>query len=479
MTRTTRRTDILTIAESHTEGQVRFLLLLAALSFLPALAFYYVGEEAIFPITSLEMWHQRDWARQTLFGLNVQHNPLFNWLIIPFAATVGWEYLLPVTRALAIAATLATAAVVAWLARHVVRDRLFAQFAALVYLTLADVLLYRGWLAYVDPLFGLFVFSAIAALWVACETDRPRMLAIAVASLTCAFMSKAFTAYVFYGVAVLVLFTRAPQRRVLLHPLSLALHLAAIAAPFAWFALLPKNEGQGGRMLGEILAKLVPASMVEYLGQLAGFPLETALRLMPAIGVAVYLLWSKRAIIDEHHAQPMRIAAWIAGINFLPYWLAPHGNIRYLMPVYPVIALVFALVLWSAWQRSGEMILRWLAAAVIVKFIAAVAIFPYYQSHYRGENYAAAARDIIERTVGHALYTTDDSASGLSVAGYIDAWRYPQAPPVRWAPAAWESGFVLSYTLKPELGQVAHHYPLGGNNLYLLCRGAACRGRAP
>ncbi|MCE9640295.1 MAG: dolichyl-phosphate-mannose--protein mannosyltransferase, partial [Betaproteobacteria bacterium] len=87
---------------------------------------------------------------------NVQHNPLFNWMIIPFAALLGWEYVLPVTRALTVAATLATGAMVGWLAFRLVRDATFAWFAALVYLTLADVLMYRGWLAYVDPLFGFF-----------------------------------------------------------------------------------------------------------------------------------------------------------------------------------------------------------------------------------------------------------------------------------------------------------------------------------
>jgi hypothetical protein len=38
------------------------------------------------------MWHARSWFRQPLFGLDVQHNPLFNWLIIPLAvigAAVG------------------------------------------------------------------------------------------------------------------------------------------------------------------------------------------------------------------------------------------------------------------------------------------------------------------------------------------------------------------------------------------------------
>ena len=51
------------------DRRIRLLLLMAALSFAPALAFYYVGEEAIFPIASLEMWHQREWIEQPLFGL--------------------------------------------------------------------------------------------------------------------------------------------------------------------------------------------------------------------------------------------------------------------------------------------------------------------------------------------------------------------------------------------------------------------------
>jgi len=33
---------------------------------------------------------------------------------------------------------------------------------------------------------------------------------------------------------------------------------------------------------------------------------------------------------------------------------------------------------------------------------------------------------------------------------------------------------VLSYTPNPELGEVRYHYQLGGDDLYLLCRGAAC-----
>lgn len=457
-------------------GYLRFLVLLAALSYLPTLAFYYVGEEAIFPIVSLEMWHQREWIQQSLFGLNPLHNPLFNWLIIPLAALTGWEYVLPVTRALTVAATLATAATAGWLAWRLLGDRACAWFAALVYLTLADVLLYRGWLAYVDPLFGFFVFGAIATLWVACVERRPALIALAVASLTCAFLSKAFTAYAFYGGAALVLMVTPQSRRVLLSAPSLALHAAAALAPALWLALLPAQSAQGSRMFAEILAKLAPPGPLEYLQQLAGFPAETVLRLSPAILLAAYFAWRGRIDLRSEFRPHFRTAAWIALIGYLPYWLAPHGAIRYLVPVYPVIALALAMLLWSAGEQAAATTRNWLIGAIALKFVAVVFLFPYYQSHYRGENYALAARDIIARTAGHPLYTLADTASGLSVAGYVDAWRHPAAP-LRWAPERWESGFVLTETVAATAGKIAARYGLGGDELYLLCRGAACQAK--
>ncbi len=455
---------------------LRLLVLLAAVSYLPALAFYYVGEEAIFPIVSLEMWHQRDWIQQSLFGLNLQHNPLFNWLIIPLATLTGWEYVLPVTRAITVAATLATGAMVGWLAWRLLRDAAFAWFATLVYLTLADVLLYRGWLAYVDPLFGFFVFAAIAMLWVACTERRPAWIALAVASLTCAFLSKAFTAYAFYGGAVLVLLFTPQWRRVLLGAPSLALHAAAALAPALWLALLPAGGAQGSRMFAEILAKLAPPGPLEYLQQLAGFPVESVLRLSPAMLLAVYFAWRGRIDLRGDFNPYFKTAAWIALIGYLPYWLAPLGAIRYLVPVYPVIALALAMLLWCAGERAAATTRNWLIGVIALKFVAVAFLFPLYQSHYRGENYALAARDIIARTAGHSFYTLADTASGLSVAGYIDAWRHP-LPPIRWAPGHWESGFVLTETLDATSGKLAARYVLGGDTLYLLCRGAACQAR--
>ncbi len=460
--------------QSHPQSSknaLRWLTIVAALSYAPALAFYYVGEEAIFPISALEMWANGDWIRQHMYGGNLQHNPLYNWLIIPLASLTGWQFMLPVARAITIAATLCTAAILGWLTLRLMRDEALAWFAALIYLTMMDVALYRGWLAYVDPLFGMFVFGAIAALWVACAKERPALLAIAVAGLTCAFMSKAFTAYVFYATAVFVLLFTQSGRRVLLSRVSIAMHALALLAPVAWLHWAPGTGGQGGRMFSEIVAKLMPESFFQYLQQLVRFPAESILRMAPALPLAVYYAWRRRISLK---AEPvLAIAAALAFLCYLPYWLAPISGIRYLMPVYPLFALVTAIILWRAGEPALLVSRRWLAGMLVVKLVAVVVLFPWYQSHYRGENYALAARDIIARTAGHALYINDVSASGMSVAGYIDAYTHPAAPLKR-PPAQWESGFVIEYEEDPRIGRTFKHYPLAANNLYLLCRGAAC-----
>ena len=334
--------------------------------------------------------------------------------------------MLPVARAITIGATLATAAMLGWLALRLLRDEALAWFAALVYLTLADVAMYRGWLAYVDPLFGMFIFGAMAALWVACAEERPALLAVAVASLTCAFMSKALTAYVFYATAVFVLLFTQSGRRILLGRASLALHLIALLVPVAWLYWVPGNLGQGDRMFAEIIAKLVAGGPLQYLQHLVAYPAESILRLSPALPLAAFYAWRKRISLK---AEPvLAIVASIAFLCYLPYWLAPRAAIRYLLPMYPMVAFATAIILWRAGAPALAVSRRLLSAVIVVKIAVFALIFPWYQSHYRGENYAIAARDVMARTAGQPLYAYDSSAAGLSVIGYIDAFADPSPP---------------------------------------------------
>jgi len=455
------------------DPSVRLLLIAAVLSFLPMMNLYYVGEEAIFPITSMEMAQHGVWLKQYLYGSDVQHNPLFNWLIIPLARLAGWPHVLLVARGLTVAATLATAAVLAWLAWRLFRDRRFAAFSALVHLTFADVLMYRGWLAYVDPLFALFVFGAIATLWVACAESHPALLWLAAVSLTCALISKAFTAYVFYGATFAVLILDRDYRKTLLGPVSLAAHVVMLAAPLLWFSMIPSGHSQSGRMFDEILAKLAFPGIGDYLAKLLLYPLEVWSGLLPAGALAAYFVLRRRIAAVTWENRHFRTALLIAGLNFLPYWLAPYSGVRYLIPVYPLFALIAAWLVWQAGDAATRSMRRWLAATIAFSFALGLFVFPYYQHKFRGENYALTAADIISIVRERPLYVTDSTAAGLNVTAYVNQQRYPHEA-LQYPPAQWEEGFVLARSADPQLGNMYKKYQLLGDELYLLCRGAAC-----
>jgi 4-amino-4-deoxy-L-arabinose transferase-like glycosyltransferase len=450
----------------------------AALSFATTLTLPYIGEEAVYTITSLEMRLNHDFFVTTLYATNYGRPPLVNWLIIPLAEVLGWDHMLLASRLVTATATVATGLVVAWLARNITRNHGFAAFAALIYLS-GDVLFYRGWLAYSDSLFTLSVFGAIASLWVGVLRRQGMLLWLAMLLLTCGFLSKVQTAYLFYGVAFIVLCADRDARRFLLGVNSIAAHATALAALLAWNAYFT-HGAQSASTVVDITLKLKSIDLGDYLNQLWAFPVETVLRFLPVSAVAIYFGWRTRHAnpADAPSANfPWRTLLAMLFLNYLPYWLGPKTHIRYIMPLYPLAALALAAAVWRYGERGLMSATRWLIAALMLRYAMGLWLFPWYQQNYRGD-YAHTAAQIEAATQGYPLYATDTSATGLSVTAHLDSSRYP-APYLRWPPTQWNDGFVLSYTPDAQLGRVASSYALGGNKLYLLCRGNACGASVP
>ena len=446
----------------------------AALSFVTTLTLPYIGEEAVYTITSLEMRLNHDFFVTTLYGTNYGRPPLLNWLVIPLTESLGWQYVLLASRLITAAASILTGLVTAWLMLNLTRNRELAALSAAVFLS-GDVLFYRGWLAYSDALLTLFVFGAIACLWVGARRRRTSLLWLAAVLVTGGFLAKVLTAYLFYGVAFAALALERDTRRFLLAPASLAALIASLAVLVAWNVHFTHGL-QSGSTLTDIALKLKSVELGAYVRQLWSFPLETVLRFAPASLVAGYFAWRSRgAAADPAAVFPWRTLCTMLAINYLPYWLGPKTHIRYIMPLYPLLALLIAAVLWRCGEQSLRIALRWLVAAVVLRYAIGLWGFPWYQANYRGDYAATAAK--IMATVGDApLYATDVSATGLSVAAHIDTARYPAAY-LHWPPAQWDYGYVLSYTADPSLGEVRTRYAIGGNELFLLCRGAACTAR--
>jgi 4-amino-4-deoxy-L-arabinose transferase-like glycosyltransferase len=460
------------------------LFILSALSFLTTIQLSYLGEEAVYTITSMEMAQNQQWMVPTLYGDNYARPPLLNWFMIPIAEILGWDQVLMVSRLMAGVATVATGLILFWLVKKLFADRFFAVLSALFYLS-GDVLFRRGWLAYADPLFSLFVFASIALLWVSLEEKRKVLLLFAILNLMASFLTKAISGYIFYAVALMVVYWKSShtKRQFLLQPWVLILHGFALFFPFFWYKYISQSaHGEG--MIQELFIKWDIENLGSYVSKLLFYPLDTCLHWLPVSGIIVYY-WiktlkqngkgntqkNKQAFFNEPN---LRVAVWIFGLNYIPYWLAPETHTRYLMPLYPFLAIIMAGLLMSLDLNLNKIkvVIYWMVAAILLKYGMAIWGLPFYEERYRGD-YHAVAQDILSRTQSAALFTNNLTAIGLSVTAHINVLKWPEATLIK-PPLDWQRGFLIADSADIPDTRISKEYILGRHRLYLLCRGQAC-----
>lgn len=452
----------------------------ASLSFFTTLGLPYIGEEAVYTITSLEMWHREDWIRPFLYGTNYGRPPLYNWLIIALTKILGLENILLSSRLIAAFATVATGFLVVWFVNRLLRNPYLAVFAALLYFS-GDLLVWRGWHAYADPLFSLFIFSAVACTWIALNENRGSFLFLSFAALILSFLTKAMTGYVFYFQTVVALLIFHPNRKWLLKTPSILGHVAVLLFPIFWYWYISEGA-HGGGMIWDITSKYTINNTEHYLHRLMIFPLETLLCTLPGAGLLLFFMLRSsaddRKNIVEYQKPFFTILCWIVILNFLPYWLAPQTRIRYLAPWYPFFAIFLAHSIFQLGNKKIKVTLFWLSLCIFLKYVLSVWAYPYYEDRY-GERYAEIAEDILKKTQKksqYPLYTENDSSSGLSITALINIERFPNAPLVR-VPRDLKSGFLISGSdqndIFPKSKKVAE-YSIGDKKVYLLCKGKAC-----
>lgn len=464
----------------HNKSSALWLLIIfSGLSLFLSLSLPYVGEEGMYTISSLEMWYEDQWIRPTLYGENYWRPPLLNWLIIPLANYLGWDHMLVASRLIAACSTIFSGLILYIFVHRLFKIKQMALLAAAIYLS-GDVLFFRGWLAYADPLFAFCVFASMACLWLGAHEKKSLNFILAGIFLSASFLTKAITGYVGYGLALIILGWLHPNRRFLLSPFSIMIHALIFLFPLGWEIMFSQGtHGEG--MLLDILTKFNLEALKNYVLKIFLFPLDILYRFLPSSLIAIYFVYKQKKqgllppIAKDPHFLIIKILSLILILNCLPFWFAPQNKTRYLLPFYPFFAIFFAYLIYRMGSKPLKITINCLIFCLVFKYIVGIFGFPYYQNHYRG-NYKAVAKDIIERTQGYALCCDDDSATGLSTAAELDILRLPEAPLKR-CHALGAEGFILAYhpeRFKASDTFIHHEYLLGRNKLFLLCKGKAC-----
>jgi 4-amino-4-deoxy-L-arabinose transferase-like glycosyltransferase len=455
-----------------------WIFCLAAGSFLPLLFLQYVGEEAVYTILAQELWAKKEFTVTTLYGVPYGRASAYAWLIVTLTGLIGADNILIAARLITMASTVLTGLTLAWLVHRLFGNRLFAAFSAAVFLS-GDVLLYRGWLAYSDSCFSFFTFAAMACLWVATQERRQALLLVAALALLGSFLAKALTGYVFYGVLGLVLLWGHQNRKFLLSPVPVLVHAAAAGLPLFWDRHVASASIMKF-MTEQILLRFDNPGTPDIVGAvefLVSYPVRLVWLLLPLSVFTLYCIARRTFPLSEARTTPIHVAVWTVLLNVLPYWLTFSGSPRYLMPIYPLFAMIMSFVV----LRSGKLIrgiaAKALMATIVVAYIASLVGFPLYERYVRG-SYADAARMILDRIGNQPIYVTDFSSLSLSIVANLNVLRAPE-PPISAPPQNFASGYVLALEPNDDIGPVELAFGVGrntsgGRTRYLLCRGAAC-----
>ena len=350
----------------------------AVTSSIPTLWFFLVGEEGILVNSSLEMAQRGDWLRLWFYGSDAMHGVFANWLIILICKVIGWAHAPAAVRVVMIASTALCGLILAYLVQRLYRNATLSAVAAVIAVTFADILLYRGWLGYRDPLLGMLVFGAIAALWLAVHTRQVGWLIGTAVMASLAFLTKGIIAYAFVGAAALVFLLQRDGRVFLLQPLAVLIAVATLCVPFVWSQWMVGDQSHSVRLASEIGTKLMPQGIASYLWKWTAYPVETLLRLAPVSLLVLWWAWQRRRAEGWSTDPPVRTALIIAGISFVPFWLAPQSHFRYLLPVTPLIALVLAVAVWRMGDVKVNAVMRWLWAVVVLKLVFVGVLFFVY-----------------------------------------------------------------------------------------------------
>lgn len=446
------------------------LFTFAVLFFIPTFFYFYVGEEGVFTINSMEMWKHYEFMQTFMYGsIGIERPPLFNWLMIPIANLIGWENVLVAARIVTVASTVTTGLIIAWLAQQLWRDKTISWVAAILYLVTVDIMLDHGWQSYADPLFSMFTVLATSQVWVACQRNSYLLLVASMVAAFAAFMTKAYTVYMFLGISMLVMMIDLNFRRFLLSPRALAIYMFGVLMPYSWHQLGARDVEQNSKMLNDMLGKLGFLNIGDYAIRLITYPVEMLLRLMPSSFFIVYFLMRQRDSILKN--PTIRMLMLIALANYLPYLIAPQGGVRYILPVFAFVALAAAYLVVQ--KSSPFQIKKWIVVMLCIGFVARVLLIPYYQKIFRGENYSQMAHELIAKYGHYPLYVTNDSSVGLSVVANIDSMRFNQPALIR-PPVDFKEGIVIAYSATDVPGTLLRELRINGDSIYLICRGAAC-----
>ncbi len=440
-------------------------LLAGMVMLLPLPVMQFIGEESYYAVSAIEMHITGDYWHHLIFGFVWPKTPLFLWLAIGWANILGWEHIDIALRLVSVISTWITALTVGLLARHLFSGvNRVGWLAALIYLTMGEVSFWYGWLGYADANFGMFIFTAIAALWLAIERGHAGWLLLSLLLISMAYLSKNISAYYFYGVAGLVLLYRMHRWQLLRQPKFILVGLLIVLVPW-WYQSTFVHAGSNYMVaIMDGLRNFHGYSPLNYIWHWLSYPGIFVFRALPISFLLLWLLIKKKLTCSVKSETLTVLLIMIA--CFFPFWISAGGSPRYLVPLYALMALFFTGLLIQMETERRTLAIKMMIFVIILKIPYSLLVLPYIKDWRPQHSLLAVAENILDRTNGKTVRTLDDIASGLSIAAYMDV-RLPPEKYIRWYHGHERGVYIMDDLPNAKLGRLIKDYPIRGRHLYL------------
>ncbi|HVV68407.1 MAG TPA: hypothetical protein VHE99_05165 [Gammaproteobacteria bacterium] len=467
----------------------RLLLIMVFFAFLSAFFMIFlphIKEEGRYTIASMEMFYNHYYWQPTTYGAHYRRPPFFNWLTLPIMHWIGAQNVLVASRIVAASGTVLLALMLWFFSLHLFKNKVFAIFSVAVLFS-GDFLLGKAWVAYPDTWFAFFTFTAISCMWISIKEQRPLFWIPIPFVLFAALLTKAFTCYIFYATALLVVTIGlgwSKNWRYLLKPASILAHALVIILPLTWF-LLPESTGLAG-MLGDVSGSMAQPEQFTWLGyflKILSTPFSFIYLLLPIDILVLYCLYRYKKYptiqpVTRLDGQSIKLLIWIIVLSILPYWFSTAHllNPRYLFPLLPMIAIVLAYCVWRAGEKMVGFAILILIFELFLKCILVILIS--HPGKFTSVDFSLdqIANDALKQSQSYAnlIYVSDfdDGGYGVNIASKINIIRWPQ-PPLTTAPEPLTKGCVLSQVNSTKWGVVPKVYHVNngrGKPIYVYCK---------
>ena len=321
------------------------------------------------------MSHGGNYFQPTILGENYYNKPpLFNWLIIFSSEVFGWDTI--TARAVSLFFTLANTLLVSLFAYRLFKNWEISLLSGLIFITFGDVLYWYGWLAEIDITLTFFVFALFITILEYYTTEK-RIYALLSGFISgTIFMLKGFPAFAFYGLSLLALSFFKKDPFIFLKRDFLISHIVFLLISFWWIPLSQNPEFYLKRLWEESFSRVESSSdLGKFLKHLITYPLLRVKQLIPASLFLLLILIQNRIQLDL--PVSLKFLLILIGFNYIPYILSATSQGRYVLPLFPVIALLsgylFQNYLKDNWRK---IFLLSIVVAIILRFLYGAVYLP-------------------------------------------------------------------------------------------------------